>query len=575
MAPTRRYLHYHRLEPGHPEEDLARGFRAEVHDPLWMLGRQWQMGEHQGEDASSPVRVTYQASHQPVRDPYSGFDPTVTPAEAIVECEPDDWWTPGRRIRMGLEVSRAAGLPPVSVSPPDHAEKTDTHPPKVPGAPPDGGGKVDSGPSRIPDAPVDERRVLRHYLLDDLPAPYHRFNGQGYDGWKLFQGRRALGLERGLFAAVPAAAARDFWDPARFWYETSFDCADRTLSLPRHSGGHVDWYSVDADRPMPTPKAVEPRQVFPTRLRYPGSPHPRWWQIEDARVDIGGFPPDRSHFATMLLIDLIVRHSDDWFIFPVNTMAGHVVTLHEVMVRDSFDDEWRVVPPGVTLADLEETGDGKPPVVPPDSDLYGRPWSLFAVRGLELSSLLVWSTAILPLPGPPLEEVMIGLDEYSNLLWAVERRLEGRDLPTPPRPASPEGGDAGSPVSTLATKEYDYRLSTGARAHWHPYVIDADGAGRRWYVQGRLADLSGEEAVLLAPAQAKVLRNLDATTDAPVHQIDPSSVSSHGLRLERRYMLARDTNGQPVLWVQRRRLPLLAQPMLPLRFDVLRERAQS
>jgi hypothetical protein len=277
----------------------------------------------------------------------------------------------------------------------------------------------------------------------------------------------------------------------------------------------------------------------------------------------------------MLLIDLIVCHSDDWFSFPVNTMAGHAVTLHKVVVRDSFDDEWRVLPPGVTLADLEGKDGDAQLVVHPDSDLYGRPWSLFAVHGLQASSLLVWSTAITPLPGPPLEEVMIGRDEYSNLLWAVERRLKGRDVITPPRPAAAEGGDAGSPVSTSVTKEYNYVLSTGARAHWQPYVIEADSEGRRWYVQGRLADLSGKEAVLLEPAQARVLRNLDAGTEAPVHHIDPSSVPSHGLRLERRYMLARDTNGQPVLWVQRLRLPLLAQPMLPLRFDVLRERAQS
>jgi hypothetical protein len=540
-----------------------------------MLGRQWQMGEHHGEDASSPVRVTYEASHQPIRDRQTGFDPTVTPAEAIVESEPGDWWTPGRRIRIGLEVSRAAGLPPVSAGPPDEGGRPHGDPSRGPGTPTDDGDKRDAGLPGIPDDPADRRRVLKQYLLDDLPAPYHRFNGQGYDGWKLFQARRALKLDRGLFAQVPGRTARDFWDPARLWYETSFECADRTLSLPRHSGGHVDWYSVDADGPMPTPKALEPRQVFPTRVRYPGSPHPRWWQIEDARVDIGGFPPDRSHFATMLLIDLIVSHSDDWFSFPVNTMAGHAVTLHKVVVRDSFDDEWRVVPPGYALTGDGEAAGGTPVVVRPDGDGGSQPWSLFLVRGLEPTSLLVWSTAITPLPGPPLEEVMLGLDEYSNLLWAVERRLKGRDVLTPPRPAAAGDGDASAPVSTSATKEYGYRPSTGARAHWHPYVIEADAEGRRWYVQGRLADLSGQEAVLLDPAQAKVLRNLNAGKDAPVHQIDPSSMPRHGLRLERRYMLARDTHGQPVLWIQRRRMPLLAQPMLPLRFDVLTERAQS
>ena len=56
---------------------------------------------------------------------------------------------------------------------------------------------------------------------------------------------------------------------------------------------------------------------IPGRLDYPGAPHPRWWQLENHAVDIGGFSPDRSHFATMLLLDVALEHADDWFTFPV------------------------------------------------------------------------------------------------------------------------------------------------------------------------------------------------------------------------------------------------------------------
>jgi hypothetical protein len=92
-----RYEFYRRLEAAQPFENLNRGFLAEVYDPAWFLGRQWQLGEHQGEDASSPVGVRFIPIHQPV-DPLSGDplqDPTLVPPEAIVESEPGDWWTPG------------------------------------------------------------------------------------------------------------------------------------------------------------------------------------------------------------------------------------------------------------------------------------------------------------------------------------------------------------------------------------------------------------------------------------------------------------------------------------------------
>ena len=37
--------------------DWADATRATVHDPLWFLARQWQLGEFQGENASTPVRA--------------------------------------------------------------------------------------------------------------------------------------------------------------------------------------------------------------------------------------------------------------------------------------------------------------------------------------------------------------------------------------------------------------------------------------------------------------------------------------------------------------------------------------
>ncbi|MGH9175428.1 MAG: hypothetical protein ACRD1H_13775, partial [Vicinamibacterales bacterium] len=42
---------YNRLEARARTEDFERSLRAEVRDPLWMLTRQWQMGELEAEDA--------------------------------------------------------------------------------------------------------------------------------------------------------------------------------------------------------------------------------------------------------------------------------------------------------------------------------------------------------------------------------------------------------------------------------------------------------------------------------------------------------------------------------------------
>ncbi|WP_431676398.1 hypothetical protein [Kitasatospora sp. KL5] len=474
-------------------DDLARGFAAEVADPAWLLGRQWQLGEHRGEDASSPVRVHYTCRQTPVESP-SGGDPVTTPAEAIVESEPFDWWTPGRRVGLGRLAADAAGQAGVAI-------------------------------------PADDRALL----LTGLPVPYDTFTG--FDGRALWARREELGLDPSWFgpAAPPEREPEDLWDPTEFGYSADFTAGGVDLAVRRHDGGDLDWYSADASGTAAA-GGGERRQVYPGRVRYPGAPLPRWWQIEDSAVDIGGYPPDRSHFATLLLIDLIVNQSDDWFGFPVDALAGHIVTLTSVTVVDSFGEKWKLTPPA----------DG---------------WSLYATEGLGRESLVVWAAAAAPLTGPVLDEVTVGVDEDANLAWAVERRVTGRDVGSPPDPPPP----VPETVDASGRLGHTYEAATRTPPGWHPYVIEPVD-GRRRFVQARAADLTGPVPVLM-PEPASDL--LVVAPTHPVHQVEPAAIPVDGLRLERRAMLARATDGSPVLWTQRRRAPLLTPPAFRLHFDAL------
>src|SRR5438552_7107178 len=85
---------YNRLEASPRTGDFARSLKAEIRDPLWMLTRQWQFGEFQGEDAASPVtsRIAYQ--HHPMdRVALAQGAPALLgvenmPLETYVEREP-------------------------------------------------------------------------------------------------------------------------------------------------------------------------------------------------------------------------------------------------------------------------------------------------------------------------------------------------------------------------------------------------------------------------------------------------------------------------------------------------------
>jgi hypothetical protein len=97
---------WHRLEPRVRGCDPAVGLCAAVHDPLWLLGRQWQMGELLGEDAAFPIAVrveteSYRLSRFRAGDagrPAVDYDPANNPLEVTVEREPIN--EPTLRLRL-------------------------------------------------------------------------------------------------------------------------------------------------------------------------------------------------------------------------------------------------------------------------------------------------------------------------------------------------------------------------------------------------------------------------------------------------------------------------------------------
>jgi hypothetical protein len=522
--------YHHRLEPRPGPKPLERGFAAELADPLWLLGRQWQLGEHRGENAASPIALELLRSETAIaltggdRSLRPADTPQTTPPEAVVEGEVDEWWTPGRRIRVGRA---AVGALPTPASVRAAAAK------------------------RPAQRTAAESALVRDFaplLVRGLPSPYEPLDGTTYDGRLLYERRTRAPLRNRLPAALFADVTRrpSHWQPVQLTYEDDFRAGNAALRVRRHDGGDVDWWTVDASTALRArrPAAANAVRTRPSRFRYPGAPHPRWWQIEDAAVDIGGYPPDRTHFPTLLLIDLLTTHADDWFTFALDAQLGQVVTLHRLTVVDAFGDRHAV----------ELAPDG--PEVP-DGPAPDAAWSLFAVDGLGEWSLPLWPTAATPLAGEPLEQVVLGVDEDANLLWAVEERADGRAL----APA-----DTGEPPEAPADA-YLYQPSSHVPAHWHPYALEVAG-GRRRFVQARLADLSegaGPDALRPLP-RGRVLS--EPLAGERTHRLEPTAIPAGGLRVERRAMLARRTDGSPVLWVQRRRVPALSPPSNALRFDV-------
>lgn len=497
------------LEAVHIANDpgaVRRALRAEVHDPVWFLGRQWQLGEHRGTDAASPALVHATVTETPLtgRSAAPEDDPRVTPPEAVIESEPEQWWTIGRRVRVGRALRTA-----------------------VPAA----------------------RRNDPALLLAGVPAPYDTLNGRVLDGLELYRARSSLGLADSRFTAqgVPGIEPADDWQPAELAYSATFSAGPTVLTIPRHDGGDVDWYSATADNaatPQSLPEVV--RTSYPTRVSYDGAPHPRWWQIEEQRYDPGAVAPHRTRLASLMLIQLTASHGDDWFTAPLISPIGSLVAVTELQVEDVM---------GLTVKD------------PPAED-----WSLYRISGRRPNELLVWPTVANPLTaGTPLDDVQFGVDEDANVLWAIERRADGIELVEPDEPGEPPPATLPSgDVVVTGARRYRYVPATTVPHRWHPYLLSDAGNARR-FVQGRLADLNVRPIAPRPGPTSRLLRDPAAGPADPVHAIAPGAMPRAGIRIDRRHVLGRRVDGEPVLWVQRRRTPLFAPPASQLRFDVLAE----
>ncbi|WP_298885161.1 hypothetical protein [uncultured Serinicoccus sp.] len=521
-----------RLDP-RPVGDLADAVRGRVHDPLWFVARQWQMGEFQGEDASTPVQVLLEGSSTLVRHVDTGREAGMHPAEALVEAEAGEGWTTGRRVRVGARVAAAGRVLP-------------------------------------------EVGGLR---LRDLPPPYEALDG-AWDGLALWRRRGELGIPDEEFGEVPEEVEPS-WDDRALVYDRqdAFRTGEVSLHVSRHRGGSVDWWTVDAGAAPslePTPPEQWNHRQLPTRLEMPGMPRWGLWEIEDAGADIGAVPPDAAHTATSLMTALFFSQRDEWFDVPVPATAGTVVRIGRVVVTDSFGLRYSSDGSG----EGEHVDGGWPGLRPP----AGPEWTLFRVSGMDVADLLLWQVATRPLAGELLEHVQLGVDDASNVVWAVERRLRGRDVGSLDAAAAAvgsaggdgggDGGGAGDgtpgeslipapPGDTTQPQAYVYVPGEGAQPHWIPYTIE-DEPGGVSFVQRRLADYSTSPPTRLDVAQADVL----AGRPGEVHRIVPAAVPPTGMELVRRWQLARTAAGDPVLWVERRRRPLTAPPARRLRFDV-------
>lgn len=562
-----------RLEPRPRSQDFSLALQARLRDPLWMLARQWQVGEFQGEDAGSPVAARlemgislvnrFRAGSQENASPY---DAQRMPLEALVEGEA--LFTPGA---ADLRLAAQAGLHFLRLLKTNGLDEAyrqdylDQYPlPELPDLDPESRRFLAVMRGRAPDG-ARLSLDLRQALSADPPAlPTAPEIDPGDRPAALAAALSWLAWWDGFF--LQPAAGQNSWAAekmeCRFQVSAPDGEQESVLAAREYYHGHLDWYSFDLQREGALGGEAGPggehtliHSVVPTGVDFGGMPASRWWEFEDGRVDFGRVDAAPEDLARLLLLEFAMVYGDDWLLIPVRLEVGSLCRIRSLVVTDTFGERV-VIPPSAQPADPAAS------------------WGLFylAESGQPLSRRLAPAeqTFFLPpslassLESPPLEEVLLVRDEMANLAWAIERTVLGAAGRPVDRFEAYQEKQRQAPVSTPPAAEAAvvYHLASSIPDHWIPLLPVRLGEDQRSIALQRGAMLDPETGQGVLP-QGKFL------TPGQRLIIDDEDVSRVGTRLKRLYQYARWTQGQSFLWLGRQKQFGRGEASSGLRFDSL------
>lgn len=565
-----------RLEPRCRDDAMNEAVHARIYDPLWMLARQWQAAEFQGEDTGSPVAAHWRGDSAPITRYYAGpirkdtsisaprYDASTLPLEALVERQPLHGAAHQGSLRLAVESGmhflrmleaqpmsrnyRADFLELYRLQPPTDAERAGAD------------AETLSYWKLMASRALDARRVIaafRDPAGKRLPIPAALPIAAGdkaevegvIDAW--------LAQHDSLFA-LPQPGASDAWNAERLEYAFSIGGApggeETPLTAAEYAQGHLDWHSVDYDPEInlgaAADKASKPlvQAVMPAPVSFRGAPAQRFWELEDRAIDYGLVPAGPGDIPQLMLSEFASGYGNEWYVIPIDLDVGTLTKTRSLVITDSFGVQTLISP-----------------VNDPSKPATG--WSMFELSGIQRkdtpplrprSNLLFLAPALLKtIDSRPLEEILFMRDEMANVAWAVEHIVQGgieNRLQPGAVPDAPQ--TALTPPNALP----QYRLATEVPVNWTPLLPQrvADPPSLRLV---RAAMLAADGSNVIRRAQGELL---NATVELKLFN---EEIPREGAKVTRQFERTRWIGGRTLLWVGLRKQVGKGEGSSALRFD--------
>jgi hypothetical protein len=552
---------YNRLEARPRTEDFERSLRAEIRDPLWMLTRQWQMGELEAEDAGSPIdaRLLTSEAHMD-RVALAGnagrhYDEHI-PIETMVEREPVPW-THALRVQVAHFFLRLH-------SPPLRAAYA---------------------PKYLAAFPFLQNADTA-FRGDDLNL-YVATRRRDFDGQKLVAAIQAGtltadasidGADAGAIGTIatqllewlarqyaqPDTTAGTAWDPEKLTY--SFRAAAPTsprtqivLDASRYHHGRVDWFSFEVDpngallASDDEPRLAEPSpplSSLPVPATFKGMPNPRFWEMEERQINFGRLSAKTTDHLLLVLAEMGLIYGNDWFVIPYTMPVNTLCEIKGLVITDVFGDRH--------LVRAADEGD----------HANWQRWSMFNLSnkgaiGEYNRQFLLPAALTRSLEGDPLEQVNFIRDEMANMAWGIEDRIpaatgagmNGHD-------AADRTGVQPPPIAGSIAK-IRYLLGTTVPENWIPFLPV--------HVPGSNQDIRFQRAAMpklgSPPRDVVNAKGVLLTEVPPPYFIAEEEVPSAGTIVRRTCQRTRWYGGRTFVWIGRYRETGRGQGSSNLRFD--------
>jgi hypothetical protein len=582
---------WNRLEARPRTQSFDRALQAEVRDALWMLTKQWQLGEFRGSDAGSPVfaklriDTTQLTAYQPGNGPAEPL-PTDIPLETTVERRTLAMTAAGRpmaldvRLAMGREwLALVAGIG-------DHRQAfIDAYPVRAPDPTDPADAAICADPqvwellAAVAGRTMDGQALLDHLDADPAHHAYDDVAGIGSaDHGPIDDAVTAFRSWYARLVAQPTRGA-DAWNPQALDYRfrvatSSTDGTEKVYTAGDYVQGRLDWYSLDVDAAahgLGIPSAATPGHdtgtTIPLPVSFAGMPNTRWWTFEDRRTNYGQVGASTTDLAKLMFLEFALVYANDWFVVPWTLPAGVIATIRGIAVTTVFGERlW-----------IESADAGLE---------AARRWRMFTVDVTAANGapadpgLVLLPSAAKTDQGPPTEDVMLVRDETANMVWGVETTVPlatgdaGRGLEQARLlHAFLQAQVVAGPAPALAAAPIRYWVMSSVPENWIPFLpVHVDGSNREIQLQRaampRILDGAPDPPAKVQPRTVLLRQGLDLCP-AQTYFVHEEEVPRAGARLFQAFARTRWTDGSVHVWQRVRRQTGRGEGSSGLRFDEL------